>query len=176
MHLASLGSRQAVRHSTLTAAFVSSNLASPATKNGCRLAWCPFLYTLKKQEIRTGRFCKAKRRPSGGRSASPRACRAKRRANLASPANKKTPFVYQTKGVFLNDVFRCAERDGVMRPSDVMCASRVKVTLAEHITSLCGEAAKHHCEHSEQHHLLVRANITSSLGNRQQSEAEGFFA
>ena len=58
--------------------------------------------------------------------------------------NKKTSFVYQTKGVFLNDVFRCAERDGVMRPSDVMCASRVKVTLAEHITSLCGEAAKHH--------------------------------
>ena len=50
--------------------------------------------------------------------------------------NKKTSFVYQTKGVFLNDVFRCAERDGVMRPSDVMCASRVKVTLAEHITSL----------------------------------------
>ena len=61
-------------------------------------------------------------------------------------SNKKPPFVYQTKGGFLNDVFRCAERDGVMRPSDVMCASRVKVTLAEHITSLCGEAVKHHCE------------------------------
>ena len=65
--------------------------------------------------------------------------------------NKKPSFVYQTKGGFLNDVFRCAERDGVMRPSDVMCASHVKVTLAEHITSLCAagtavEAAKHHCE------------------------------
>ena len=41
-------------------------------------------------------------------------------------------------------MFRCAERDGVMCPSDVMCASRVKATLAEHITSLCGETAKHH--------------------------------
>ena len=63
-----------------------------------------------------------------------------------------------TKWTFLNDVFRCAERSGVMRPSDVMCASRVKVTLAEHITSLCGEAAKHHCA-AAQHHLPVRANI-----------------
>ena len=90
--------------------------------------------------------------------------------------NKKTSFVYQTKGVFLNDVFRCAERDGVMRPSDVMSASRVKVTLAEHIASLCGKAAKHHCEHSEQHHLPARANITSAFDRRQQSEAEGFFA
>ncbi|MCQ2426749.1 MAG: hypothetical protein MJ070_11520 [Lachnospiraceae bacterium] len=63
----------------------------------------------------------------------------------------------------MNDVFRCAERDGVMRPSDVMCASRVKVTLAEHIASLCAagtavEAAKHHCG---DHLPLGKCAITS---------------
>ncbi|MCQ2435622.1 MAG: hypothetical protein MJ101_01805, partial [Clostridia bacterium] len=46
-------------------------------------------------------------------------------SNPTASANKKTSFVYQTKDVFLNDVFRYAERSGVMRPSDVMCASRV---------------------------------------------------
>ena len=32
-------------------------------------------------------------------------------SNPTRCANKKTSFVYQTKDVFLNDVFRCAERD-----------------------------------------------------------------
>ena len=38
---------------------------------------------------------------------------------------------------------------GVMFASQVMCASRVS---KEHITSLCDEGAKHHCERSELHH------------------------
>ena len=49
--------------------------------------------------------------------------------------NKKASFVYQTKDAFLNDVFRCAERD-VSFGSDAhfvrdICLRQVK---AEHIT------------------------------------------
>ena len=67
--------------------------------------------------------------------------------------NKKTTFVYQDKGGFFERCVPQAERDGVMCPSDVMCAPRVKATLAEHITSLCGEAAKHH--HGVSHNITV---------------------
>ena len=48
---------------------------------------------------------------------------------------QKSPFVERQKGIFERCVPQ-AERDGVMCPSDVMCASRVKATLTEHITSL----------------------------------------
>ena len=72
---------------------------------------------------------------------------------------QKSPFVERQKGIFERCVPQ-AERDGVMCPSDVMCAPRVIVTLAEHITSLYGEAAKHHCELCEQHHC---AEGTTSL-------------
>ncbi len=45
----------------------------------------------------------------------------------------------------------------VMCPADVMC---LRVRGAEHITSLCSKAAKHHCERSEQHHLRPRSQIS----------------
>ena len=54
-----------------------------------------------------------------------------------------------------------AERDAHfvrdVRLRRVMC---LRAWVAEHITSLCGEAAKHHCEQSEQHHCAARHNIT----------------
>ena len=62
-----------------------------------------------------------------------------RRSTPATGTNKKA-LLSKDKSVFLNDVFRYAERSGVMCPSDVMCATRVKVTLAEHITSLLPKA------------------------------------
>jgi hypothetical protein len=38
----------------------------------------------------------------------------------------------------------------MMRPSGMLCAFGAG---AEHITSFCGKAAKHHCSQSELHHL-----------------------
>ena len=61
-----------------------------------------------------------------------------------------------------------------MCPSDVMCAPRVKVTLAEHITSLCGGAAIHHCELCEQHHCAegTTSLYLSRFSNYNTSEGE----
>ena len=58
----------------------------------------------------------------------------------------------------LNDVFRCAERLGVMRLSerDVRFARE----RTEHITSLCGFSRKTSLRKAR-HHLPARANITS---------------
>ena len=52
--------------------------------------------------------------------------KAKMQTSLATPTNKKAPFLYLQRALFLNDVFLCAERDvwlhQVMRSSRVMCA------------------------------------------------------
>ena len=91
------------------------------------------------------------------------------------PHQQKNVFCLPDKRRFFERCVPRAERDGVMRPSDVMCASRVKGTLTEHIISLCGEAVKHH--YGEAITSLARQGKHHFFpGNRQQSEVEGFFA
>ena len=80
-------------------------------------------------------------------------------SNPVIPTNKKRQVSTETCR-FLNDVFHFVEHDvhfvRDVRLRRVMCLR----AWVEHITSLCGIVAKHHCECNEQHHCAVRHNIT----------------